>query len=81
MDKLHLYAGISGFIRKNVVMFVAMVAAVVTCFFIPPDRAETSSGAGVFSIKSIVAQDREKCKHYLKSRPFYFFARCDRIFR
>ena len=29
----------SSFLRKNVVMLVALVAAVVTCFLIPPDRA------------------------------------------
>ena len=26
------------FLKKNVVMFVALIAAVVTCFFVPPDR-------------------------------------------
>ncbi len=26
------------FVKKNVVMFVALVAAIVTCFFVPPDR-------------------------------------------
>ena len=26
------------FVKKNVVMFVALVAAVVTCFFVPVDR-------------------------------------------
>ena len=29
----------SSFLRKNVVMLVALAAAVVTCFLIPPDRA------------------------------------------
>ncbi len=29
----------SSFLRKNVVMLVALAAAVVTCFFIPPDQA------------------------------------------
>ena len=38
MERLHVYAKVTGFIRKNVVMVVAMVAAIVTCFFIPPDR-------------------------------------------
>lgn len=38
MDRMHLYAGFTGFIRKNVVMIVAMVAAIVTCFLVPPDR-------------------------------------------
>lgn len=39
MDKLHLSPGITGFVKKNVVMVVAMVAAAVTCFFVPPDAA------------------------------------------
>ena len=26
------------FLKKNVVMFVALVAAIITCFFVPPDR-------------------------------------------
>ena len=39
MDRLHLYSQLTGFIRKNVVMVVAMVAAIVTCFFVPPDAA------------------------------------------
>lgn len=26
------------FFKKNVVMFVALVAAIITCFFVPPDR-------------------------------------------
>lgn len=30
------------FVKKNVVMFVALVAAVVTCFFVPVDRAYLS---------------------------------------
>ena len=39
MDKTHLFHSFSGFIRKNIVMLIAMLAAVITCFFIPPDRA------------------------------------------
>ena len=39
MDKLHLTRGVTGFIKKNVVMVVAMAAALVTCFIVPPDRA------------------------------------------
>ena len=39
MDILHISRGIVGFAKKNVVMLVAMVAAAVTCFLVPPDRA------------------------------------------
>ena len=35
----HLYRNFGSFVKKNVVMFVAMLAAIITCFFIPPDRA------------------------------------------
>ena len=36
---LHLYRGFGSFIKKNVVMVIAMVAAMATCFFVPPDKA------------------------------------------
>jgi len=36
---LHLHRGVSSFVRKNVVMVIAMIAAIVTCFFVPPDKA------------------------------------------
>jgi len=39
MDKVHLFHGFGGFVRKNLVMLIAMLAAAVTCFFVPPDRA------------------------------------------
>lgn len=39
MDRFHLYNGLSGFVKKNVVMVVAMAAAIITCFIIPPDKA------------------------------------------
>ena len=39
MNRIHLPMGLSGFIKKNTVMLVAFVAAVVTCFIIPPDKA------------------------------------------
>lgn len=39
MDKVHLTRGVTGFVKKNVVMVVAMVAAVITCFLVPPDKA------------------------------------------
>ena len=39
MDKLHLSQNVGGFIKKNVVMVVAMAAAAITCFLVPPDEA------------------------------------------
>ena len=39
MDKVHLARGVAGFVKKNVVMVVALVAAAITCFFVPPDMA------------------------------------------
>ena len=36
---LHLHRGVSSFVKKNVVMVIAMIAAIVTCFFVPPDKA------------------------------------------
>ncbi len=37
----HLYLphGLSSFVKKNVVMLIAMLAALVTCFLVPPDKA------------------------------------------
>ena len=39
MDKLHLSQNIGGFVKKNVVMVVAMAAAAITCILVPPDAA------------------------------------------
>ena len=39
MDALHLFSNMGKFAKKNVVMVVALIAAVVTCFFVPPDKA------------------------------------------
>ncbi len=39
MERQHLHLGIGGFVKKNVVMVIAMAAALVTCFLVPPDRA------------------------------------------
>ncbi len=39
MDHLHLYRSFGGFLKKNIVMIIAMIAAAITCFFIPPDKA------------------------------------------
>ena len=38
-DKVHLFHGFSGFVKKNTVMLIALLAAVITCFFVPPDKA------------------------------------------
>ena len=37
----HLYLPrfMSGFLKKNMVMVIAMVAALITCFLVPPDKA------------------------------------------
>ena len=37
-NKLHLAQKVGGFIKKNAVMLIAMAAAIITCFFVPPDR-------------------------------------------
>ena len=39
MDKQHLALGITSFVKKNVVMMVALAAAAITCVFVPPDAA------------------------------------------
>ena len=35
----HLFQRTGSVIKKNVVMFVAMLAAIITCFIVPPDEA------------------------------------------
>jgi len=35
----NLFQGTANFVKKNVVMVVAMVAALITCFIVPPDEA------------------------------------------
>ena len=39
MDTQHLFSKVGNFAKKNVVMLVALMAAAVTCFIVPPDRA------------------------------------------
>ena len=39
VDTLHLFSKVGNFVKKNVVMLVALIAAEVTCFIVPPDRA------------------------------------------
>ena len=50
MDKVHLTRGVTGFVKKNVVMVIAMIAAVVTCFIVPPDKAYLD----YFDVKTLV---------------------------
>ena len=49
MDKQHLFHGVGGFVKKNVVMVVAMAAALLTCFFVPPDGEYW----GYFDVKTL----------------------------
>ena len=37
-NHLFSYREVRGFIKKNVVMVIAMIAAAITCFLVPPDR-------------------------------------------
>ena len=39
MKQLRLFNTAANFVKKNVVMVVAMAAALITCFIIPPDGA------------------------------------------
>ena len=39
LQHTHLHLGIGSFIKKNVVMVIALLAALVTCFIVPPDKA------------------------------------------
>ena len=36
---IHLHRGIGNFVKKNVVMVIAMIAALITCLIVPPDKA------------------------------------------
>ena len=38
-NHLYIHRSFSGFIKKNIVMVIAMLAAMITCFIIPPDKA------------------------------------------
>ena len=49
MQHIHLYRGFGTFLRKNIVMVIAMVAAAITCFFIPPDKKYL----GYFDLKTL----------------------------
>ena len=39
MDRIHLRHSMTGFAKKNMVMLIALVAAAITCFLVPPDKA------------------------------------------
>ena len=49
MEHLRLSQSVTGFAKKNVVMMVALLAAVVTAFFVPPDKAYL----GYFDVKTL----------------------------
>ena len=46
---MHIARNATGFVKKNVVMLVAMVAAVITMFLVPPDAAYL----GYFDVKTL----------------------------
>ena len=49
MQRLHRGFALSGFVKKNTVMLIAAVAALITCFIVPPDRAYL----GYFDVKTL----------------------------
>ena len=49
MQYTHFARNATGFAKKNVVMLVAMLAAVITMFFVPPDKAYW----GYFDVKTL----------------------------
>ncbi len=49
MQKLHRGYAVSSFIKKNTVMLIAALAAVITCFIVPPDKAYL----GYFDLKTL----------------------------
>ena len=49
MQTIHLARKATGLVKKNVVMIVAMVAAIVTMFFVPPDKEYL----GYFDVKTL----------------------------
>ena len=44
-----MHLGVGSFVKKNVVMVIAMLAALVTCFIVPPDKAYL----GYFDVKTL----------------------------
>ena len=49
MEKLHISYKVTGFVKKNTVMLVALVAALITCFIVPPD----AEYLGYFDVKTL----------------------------
>ncbi len=39
VDQLHVFSNMGSFVKKNVVMVVALIAAAITCFIVAPDKA------------------------------------------
>ncbi len=59
MNKQHLALGIGSFIKKNMVMMIAMLAAAITCVLVPPDSAylgyfDTKTLVCLFSVLAVV---------------------------
>ena len=50
MNKLHHPLGVGNFIKKNMVMVIAMLAALVTCFVVPPDKQYLT----YFDVKTLI---------------------------
>ena len=46
---IHLHRGFGSFVKKNVVMVIAMIAALITCLIVPPDKAYL----GYFDVKTL----------------------------
>ncbi len=49
LQYVHIARNATGFLKKNVVMVVAMVAAIITMFFVPPDQEYL----GYFDVKTL----------------------------
>ena len=49
MKQRTFLAPLAGFIKKNMVMVVALIAALITCFIIPPDKEYL----GYFDVKTL----------------------------
>ena len=49
MNKVNLFQNVNDFVRKNTVMMVALAAALLTCFLVPPD----SEYADYFDVKTL----------------------------
>ncbi len=70
-ERIHLE--IAGFVKKNLVMLVAMAAAAVTCFLVPPDRAyleyfDVKTLTCLFSVLAVVCALKNVQFFYLLAR-------------